>query len=83
MVGIGTLGRRRLDPEADAAELGVFVDRHAQNQRIFILRRTLMPTILIETHNALDPREADRWTEPRTYDAFAGAVAAALVDALN
>lgn len=69
--------------EGDGVEPGVFVDRHAPRQRILILRRTTMPAILIETHNALDPREADRWSEPRTYDAFAGAVAAALVDALT
>lgn len=68
--------------EADPAEPGVFVDRHAPEQRIFVLRRPLMPSILIETHHALDPREATRWTEPHTLDAFAAAVAAALVDAL-
>jgi N-acetylmuramoyl-L-alanine amidase len=69
--------------EADAAEPGVFVDRHAPDQRIFILRRTTMPAILIETHHALDPREAARWNEPGTLDAFSAALAAALVDALG
>ena len=61
---------------------GLFVDRHAPDQRIFILRRAAMPSILVETHNALDPREADRWTDPETLDAFAAAVAAALGDVL-
>ena len=62
-------------PEEQAP--GLFVDRHAPEQRIFVLRRAAMPSILVETHNALDPREADRWTDPETLDAFAAAVAAA------
>ena len=64
----------------DEQEPGVFVDRHAEGQRIFVLRRAAMPSILVETHNALDPREAERWTDPETLDAFAAAVAAALGD---
>lgn len=68
--------------EADAVQAGVFVDRHAPDQRIFVLHRPSMPSILIETHHALDPREALRWTEAATLDAFAAATAAALVDAL-
>jgi len=67
-------------PDADTR--GVFVDRHAQGQRIFVLRHPSMPSILVETHNAVDPKEATRWTEPATVDAFAAAVAAALGDAL-
>jgi N-acetylmuramoyl-L-alanine amidase len=67
-------------PEADAP--GVFVDRHAEGQRIFVLRRASMPSILVETHNAVDPQEAARWRDPETLDAFAAAVAAALGDAL-
>lgn len=69
--------------EADAVEPGVFVDRHEPGSRIFILRRPVMPSILIETHHALDPREAQRWKEKETFDAFAAATAAALVDALG
>jgi N-acetylmuramoyl-L-alanine amidase len=64
-------------------EPGVFVDRHAPEQRIFVLRRTTMPAILVETHNALDPREAARWRTPETVDALGSAVAAALADALG
>ena len=63
---------------ADEGEAGVFVDRHAPEQRIFVLRRATMPSILVETHNALDPREASRWLTPAVLDAFADAVAAAL-----
>lgn len=68
--------------EADAAQPGVFVDRHAPEQRIYVLRRPAMPSILVETHHALDTREVARWTEPATLDAFAAAVANALIDAL-
>jgi N-acetylmuramoyl-L-alanine amidase len=68
---------------ADPDSPGVFVDRHAPEQRIFVLRRTAMPSALIETHHALDPREARRWEEPATHDAFAAAVAAALIEALG
>lgn len=66
----------------DEGTRGVFADRHAPDQRIFLLRRTTMPAVLVETHNALDPREAVRWEAPATADAFAAALAAALVDAL-
>lgn len=69
--------------EGDARQPGVFLDRHALDQRIFVLRRPVMPSILIETHNALDPREAERWNEERTRDAFSAAVTAGLVDALD
>ncbi|MGK4007247.1 N-acetylmuramoyl-L-alanine amidase [Sorangium sp. So ce1036] len=69
--------------EADAAQEGVFVDRRPPGQRIYVLRRPTMPSILIETHHALDAREAARWTEPATLDAFAAAAAAALADTLG
>ena len=62
---------------------GVFVDRHTPDRRIFVLRRTLMPAVLVETHNALDSREATRWRDDATIDAFAAALAAALADALG
>lgn len=59
---------------------GVFVDRHAHDERIFVLWRPTMPSILVETHNALDDREALRWEEPTTREAFAAALAAALIE---
>jgi N-acetylmuramoyl-L-alanine amidase len=62
---------------------GVFVDRHAPGQRIFVLRHAEMPSVILETHNALDAREALRWAEPETIDAAGDAVAAALADALR
>lgn len=67
----------------DAAQRGVFVDRHEPDKRIFVLRRPTMPAILVETHHALDPREVARWEEPATLDAFATALAAALLDTLE
>lgn len=67
----------------DAVQRGVFVDRHEPDKRIFVLRRPTMPAILVETHHALDPREVTRWEEPATLDAFATALAAALLDALE
>jgi N-acetylmuramoyl-L-alanine amidase len=68
--------------EAEPGARGLFADRHAPEQRIFVLRRTPMPAVLVETHNALDPREATRWEAQETVDAFAAAVTTALVDAL-
>jgi N-acetylmuramoyl-L-alanine amidase len=68
---------------ADDRQQGVFVDRHAPERRIFVLRAPAMPSVIIETHNAWDPREAQRWNEARTHEAFAAAVAAALVDVLQ
>jgi N-acetylmuramoyl-L-alanine amidase len=58
----------------DASEPGVFVDRHADDKRIFVLRRTPMPAVIVETHNALDPREAARWDETYTREVFARAL---------
>lgn len=69
--------------EGEPGARGLFADRHAPEQRIFVLRRTPMPAVLVETHNALDPREVTRWEAPETVDAFAAAVTAALVDALG
>jgi N-acetylmuramoyl-L-alanine amidase len=68
--------------DADATP-GVFVDRHAPAQRIFVLRRPSMPSVILETHNALEPRDAERWSELETFDAAADALAGALVDALR
>lgn len=62
---------------------GVFVDRHPESERIFLLWRPMLPSVIIETHNALDEREERRWGEPETRTAFASAVAAALIDSLD
>jgi N-acetylmuramoyl-L-alanine amidase len=59
---------------------GVFVDRRPLTQRVFVLRRPTMPSVIIETHHAFDPEEVARWREARTLDAFAATVASALID---
>jgi N-acetylmuramoyl-L-alanine amidase len=69
--------------EIDPEDPSVLVDRHAPDRRIFVLRKTTMPAILVETHHALDPREAKLWDEPSTRRAFAAALAQALVDATS
>ncbi len=57
---------------------GVFVDRHTPKKRIMLLRRPVVPSVIIETHQAWDREEAARWEEPATWAAFASAVAAAV-----
>ncbi|WP_343073527.1 N-acetylmuramoyl-L-alanine amidase family protein [Pyxidicoccus fallax] len=68
----------------DSAQPGVFVSRVSEptHRRIFVLRRPTLPSVIIETHHALDFEEAARWREERTLEAFAAAVAQGLVDAL-
>jgi N-acetylmuramoyl-L-alanine amidase len=75
-------GGYELNYDGDATR-GVYVDRHAEGQRIFVLRKPSMPAVLLETHNALDPREAERWADPATWDAAADALADALVSTLG
>ncbi|MFL5349725.1 MAG: N-acetylmuramoyl-L-alanine amidase [Hyalangium sp.] len=67
----------------DPEHPGVFVDRHEPGYRIMMLRRPRIPSVIIETHHALDFEEAARWKEPRTLEAFAAAVAQGLVDAFS
>jgi N-acetylmuramoyl-L-alanine amidase len=62
---------------------GVFLDRREPGERIFVLHRPRITSVLIETHNALDDREALRWDEPETRKAFSAALASALVAALG
>jgi N-acetylmuramoyl-L-alanine amidase len=65
------------------AQPGVFVSRHAPGRRIHVLRRPRIPSVIIETHHALDYEEAERWKEARTLEAFSAAVAQGLVDGLS
>jgi N-acetylmuramoyl-L-alanine amidase len=58
----------------DPLSPGVFVDRHTPDQRIRMLRRPEIPSVIVETHNAPDPGEVDRWQEPGTLDVFADAL---------
>ncbi len=68
--------------DSDSEQPGTFVSRHQPGQRIFVLRMPPMPSVIIETHHALDLEEEKRWREERTLQAFAAAVARGLVDAL-
>lgn len=67
-------GLYAVDPDAP----GVFVDRHRPERRIRLLRRPAMPSILIETHHAWHPVEADAWQQAATRDRLVAALAAAL-----
>jgi N-acetylmuramoyl-L-alanine amidase len=60
-------------------EPGVFLDTHAPSQRIMVLRRPEMASVIIETHQAWDPDEPLRWQEEATLRAFGDAVATGLV----
>lgn len=71
------------DYGADDTVPGVYVDRHTPKQRILVLRRPTMPSVIVETHQAWDVDEATRWGEESTLDAFDAAVARGLVAALQ
>jgi N-acetylmuramoyl-L-alanine amidase len=77
--GFGTYALGYSDESYAEVAPGVFVDRHPKGKRIRMLRGTGVPTIIVETHQAFDPDEAERWTESATLDAFAAAVRAAVV----
>jgi N-acetylmuramoyl-L-alanine amidase len=68
---------------SDPVQPGTFVSRHQPGQRIFVLRKPRMPSVIIETHHALDLEEVTRWREEHTLEAFAAAVAQGLVDSLT
>lgn len=57
---------------------GIFVDRHEPRKRIMFLRRPAMPSVIIETHHALDREAALRWQEPETVSVFSAALTAGL-----
>lgn len=68
----------RQDPESPSG----WIDLRPRKKSVYFLRASTIPTVIVETHHALDPREVQRWEELSTVDAFALAVANALVDAL-
>jgi N-acetylmuramoyl-L-alanine amidase len=73
-VNYGGLYRR---DEAD----GVFIDKRPRATSVYFLRGSAkVPVVIIETHHALDAQEVLRWTEQRTHEVFARAVARALLD---
>jgi N-acetylmuramoyl-L-alanine amidase len=66
--------------ESDSEVAGVFVDRHEPDQRIRLLRRPTVPSVIIETHHALDADEVERWNEEETLEAFASALLAGVIE---
>jgi N-acetylmuramoyl-L-alanine amidase len=68
--------------EGDPQVPGSFVDVHEPSKRIMVLRRPTIPSVIIETHQALDRDDVARWGEEATRSAFSAAVTAGLVDAL-
>jgi N-acetylmuramoyl-L-alanine amidase len=75
----GYRGLYDLDPEHP----GVYVDRHEPTQRIAMLRRPSVPSVIVETHQALDPDDVARWQQPSTVAAFGAALRRGVVDALS
>lgn len=67
----------RQDPESPSG----WIDLRPRKKSVYFLRASAIPTVIVETHHALDPREVQRWEELATVDAFALAVANALVEA--
>jgi N-acetylmuramoyl-L-alanine amidase len=65
--------------ETDPEVAGVFRDLRG----LYVLRRPTVPSVIVETHNALDPREVHRFAEPGVAEAFADALGAGVVDALD
>lgn len=57
---------------------GVYIDRRG----LRMLRKPPMPSIIVETHNAVDYQESLRFREERTLQVFAAAMANALTDYL-
>jgi len=55
---------------------GTFLDRRG----LLMLRRPAMPSVIVETYHAYDLEEVRRWDEPATVDAFARALAQAILD---
>ncbi|MDF1561636.1 MAG: N-acetylmuramoyl-L-alanine amidase [Deltaproteobacteria bacterium] len=66
--------------EADETVRGTFIDRHLPGSRIYMLRHPPMASVIIETFNARNRLESERFQEGATREAFHAAVAAALAD---
>lgn len=64
----------------DDVEPSGWIDQRPMKQRVYFLRASRTPTVIIETHHALDVEEVARWKEVRTLLAFSRAVMAAALD---
>lgn len=66
--------------DAEPEHVGSFINRSNHGKRIWFLRSVLVPTVIVEAHHALDHDEVERWSEMRTRNVFAHAVAKGLLD---
>ncbi len=58
---------------------GGWIDVRADGQNVYFLRASkTVPTVIIETHHALDVSEVALWQQPATLNAFAKALATAI-----
>lgn len=64
----------------DGVEPSGWIDSRPLKQRVYFLRGSTIPTVIIETHHALDVQEVARWEAPATHAAFSAAIAAAVLD---
>lgn len=66
--------------DQDAVEPSGWIDKRPMKQRVYFLRASRIPTVIIETHHALDVDEVARWKEPQTLEAFSRALMVAILD---
>ncbi len=66
--------------QGDDQNPGVFVALPAQARQVMFLLRPRIPSVVIETHHSLDPREEQRFQQEETLEVLANAIAAALAD---
>lgn len=69
--------------EHDTEEPSAWIDRRPIRKRVYFLRASTIPTVIIETHHALDSAEVARWDEATTVSAFSSAVGAAVLEAVS
>ena len=74
--GVDYRGLYDVEPE----HVGSFINRANHGKRIWFLRSLEVPTVIVETHHALDFDEVERWREMRTRNVFAYAIAKGLLD---
>ena len=67
----------------DAQVPGVFLDTHKPHQRIKVLRRASMPSVIVETHHAWVADEVALWEQPVVILAFADALYQGVSDHLR
>ena len=64
----------------DPLEPSGWIDERPLKQRVYFLRASVIPTVIVETHHPLDVEEAARWSQVKTLETFATALGAAVLD---